>query len=77
MWMGLGRGRTNGSWAAVEPILVADTEGISYPNGNAFTFEATRLNSYTGVLKDLVTVPFKTWKPTTAITKEYRAGIGV
>ena len=77
MWMGVGRGRTNGSWCAVEPILVADTEGISYPNGNAFTFEATRLNSYTGVLKDLVTVPFKTWKPTNTITKEYRAGIGV
>lgn len=77
MWMGVGRSRTTGSWAAVEPILVVDTEGTSYPNGNAFNFQVERLSGYTGVLKDLVTVPFKTFKPSTALTKDYRAGVGV
>ena len=79
MWMAIGRGRTNGSWASIQPLLRLNSgAGTTYPNGNIFDIDVERYDSnYTGVLKDLVIVPFKAFKPNAVQSKDYRAGIGV
>lgn len=77
LWMGVCRGRVvSDTQLYIEPLLVEDMQGVDvYANGNEFRIEAYRRNG--GVLKDLVTVPVSTYRPNSAITKDYRSGIGV
>lgn len=79
IWMGANRGELEGSGIKIRPLLIeqgsASLNPPNYPDGNVFEFYSYSRNG--GYLKDLICCPTKTYKPNSAITKEYRAGIGV
>lgn len=78
IWLGArsGDSQTN-THVNIMPLLVDYNNSDSYFHMNKFNIMAYRLNNYTGVLKDLVTVPYELAAPNTTSWPKYRACVGV
>ena len=84
LWLGVLRGDASNSGTmetTIKGLLIEQGSQVldppNYANSNRFVFKVYRTSGYTGYLKDLVTVPFKTFDPNNIYGRNYRAGIGV
>lgn len=77
IWVGARAGDQTSTHITIMPLLVDFQNSSSYFHMNAFTIEAVRLSQMTGVIRDLVTVPFQLAAPNTTSWPKYRACVGV